>query len=400
MKGNIRIHLLAMEVLNKNESFLNEMSGEEKENIEGPQSVIKIGKIDHHSCDVDWTGIDEFGDVLYDPTVCFTLEKKWQSKAGSENVLKIYTGYAKKFKIAKLDSGKCYQFRLKQLNGKELSDWITVITNSTPTSINDIVKLVKREKTEELSRLLKNESKAGSTGTLNSLDSVNDNQISPLMQAASSNWLKGAEILLDINNDRDRSLGHIPAASANYLDPVNNRSALMIACRNGALKVIELLCIDTFASWNFADISGLYALHWVVDPKSASTGLDYASVILDWIKQNEEELVNFDWGVRDRYDNWTTLHRACARGASAKTVIKLIDLGGLDVHEQENKGQTPLMLAVLYGHYEIVGALLKRYGKELADSKSRKEPYRSARDLIHSSTANRRALKEIFDKYT
>ena len=160
------------------------------------------------------------------------------------------------------------------------------------------------------------------------------------MQAASNNWLQGAEILLDIRSERERSLGHIPAASVNYLDPVNQRTALMMACRNGALKVIELICLDAQADWSFSDISGMTALHWVVDPKSAS-GLDYASLILDWLRQNEEELVNFDWQVRDRFDHWTALHRACARGASARAVNKLVDYG-LDIHEQESKGQTPL----------------------------------------------------------
>ena len=124
---------------------------------------------------------------------------------------------------------------------------------------------------------MKNEAKQSSTGVLNTLDAVNDQQVSPLMQAASTNWLKGVEILLDLENSRQRSLGHIPAASVNYCDPVNNRSALMIACRNGSLKVIEYLVEQANADWSYVDISGLSALHWIMDPKSNSMAtVDYS----------------------------------------------------------------------------------------------------------------------------
>lgn len=368
-------------------------------------NVIKIDSVDHHSCDVDWSEIDSSdSNINYDPTMCFTLEKKSQNRHGNDSILKVYTGYAKKYKDKKLDSGKCYQFRLKQINGKELTDWVTVVTETPPVSISDIVKLVKREKLSDLSNALKNESNTGASSvTLKSLDSVNDQQISPLMQAAVINWAQGAEVLLDISNDRDRALGHIPASNANYVDPVNLRSALMMGCRYGSLKTIELLSLKAqpASDWDFADVSGLYALHWIVDVKfnPLSDAVDTASIMLDWINENQQNLVGFNWNVSDRFDGWTALHRACARGASPGTIIRLIEYGRLSVHEQENKGQTPLMLATLYGHYEIVSVLLNKYGSDLADRRSSREPYRSARDLIYSATNNRRLLKEVYDKY-
>ena len=119
----------------------NAMDNDDSTNLVSVRSIIKIDQIDHHSCDIDWTDIDQQENgTNYDPNQCFILERKEQTLDGSESINDLYTGYAKKRKIGEMDSGKCYQFRLKQKDGKELSDWVTVVTNSTPTSISDIVK--------------------------------------------------------------------------------------------------------------------------------------------------------------------------------------------------------------------------------------------------------------------
>jgi len=357
------------------------------------QNFLKVDKINHHSISVNWSEID-IVNINYDPTVCFNLKSKSLKKDGGENIQNIYTGYAKKYSIDRLDSGKCYQFRLLQVDGKELSDWITCYTTNTPTNINDIVKLVKRQRKDDLIKVLLN----GGTesGCLSSLDAVNDAQISPLMQAAQNNWIEGVKLLVDINNERNRSLGHLPSASVNYVDPVNNRSALMVACRHDALKVIELLSIDCDADWSLLDTSGLSALHWLVDPKSNSSN-DFIFIVLDWIRKNEDKLKNFSWKIKSRNTGWSVLHRACARGAASKTIERLIKV--CDINEFEKNGQTPLMLAVLGGHQHVVECLLANCGKQIAETRASGVPSRQAGDLITSAPKNKRQLRETFEKY-
>jgi len=365
-----------------------------EEDGEGPRPPIAIVKIDHHSIDVDWSGLESF-----DSTLCFTLQKRSEN---SDAVSNIYTGYATKFRIQQLISGNCYQFKLVQKGGKDLSDWITVHTSQAPVSIHDICLLIKRKRTDNLHKILLNNGESSTSCTISSLDAVNDKQLSPLMEAASINFLDGVKLLLDPS--RDRSLGHIPAASVNYVDPVNQRTALMIACRNGALKVIEYLSLtlaeqdppQPVSDWCHVDRSGLTALHWLVDPKS-SVSQDYMSLCIDWIMKNEERLRNFSWYVTERQTQWSVLHRACTRGAPADAVAKLLKV--CDVHEVDANGQTPLMLAVLGGHPKIAATLLTIAGAELADVKSPKPPFRTARQLIGSAPSNRRALRELFQQY-
>lgn len=90
-----------------------------------------------------------------------------------------------------------------------------------------------RKRYTELKSVLEDPVKAKS---IPSLDAVDDRQFTPLMQAAEMNWAKGVELLLD--STRDKSCGQVPAATIDYADPVNHRTALMIACRAGALHKV------------------------------------------------------------------------------------------------------------------------------------------------------------------
>lgn len=354
---------------------------------------ISITKIDHHSIDVDWSKLESF-----DSSLCFTLQKRSDNGAVSN----IYTGYATKYHIQQLVSGNCYQFKLTQKGARDLSDWITVYTSQAPVSIHDICTSIKHKRTDKLQRVLENEGDSSSSSTISSLDAVNDKQLSPLMEAALGNFIDGVKLLVDPT--RDRSLGQIPAASVNYVDPVNHRTALMVACRNGSLKVIEYLSLtlgemdppQPVADWSIIDRSGLTALHWLVDPKSSSQV--YTTVCIDWIMRHEEELLGFSWGVEERQTQWTVLHRACTRGAPADSVAKLLKV--CDVDAVDSNGQTPLMLAVLGGHAKICATLLSIVGSHLANAKSTSPPYRTARELLGSAPSNRRALRELFQQYS
>ena len=266
-------------------------------------SPLQIDKVDHHSVEMNWANCED-----YDSTLCFQLKKRDSNTNNSSNV---YTGYATKYQITQLKPGQVYQFRLSQKEGKVLSEWITVHTSHTPITIHDLCKLIKRKNTENLKQVLNNSGEdSRESGVLASLDAVNDQQLSPLMEAASSNYLEGVKLLLD--SSRDRSLGQIPGASINYVDPVNGRSALMYACRHGSLKTIEYLTVglanleqpEPVADWGIYDRTGLTALHWLVDPKS-SVNTEYMAVCLDWIEKHQDELKRFSWHYKELKTQWS-----------------------------------------------------------------------------------------------
>lgn len=66
---------MSIEVAKNSEtSFLEPVESESNQTVATVKSFLKIGSIDHHSCDVDWSDIDlEDFNVVYDPTMCFTL---------------------------------------------------------------------------------------------------------------------------------------------------------------------------------------------------------------------------------------------------------------------------------------------------------------------------------------
>lgn len=366
-----------------------------------PVSPLQVQKVDHHSVEINWANCEDF-----DSTLCFQLKKRDSNTNNSTKPdTNVYTGYATKYQITQLKPGQVYQFRLSQKEGKVLSDWITVHTSHNPITIHDLCKLIKRKKSDNLKQVLNNSGEdSRESGVLSSLDAVNDLQLSPLMEAASSNYLEGVKLLLDSHRTRNRSSGQIPGASINYVDPVNGRTALMYACRNGSLKSMEYLSMglvdiehpEPVANWGIYDRSGLTALHWLVDPKS-SVNTEYMAVCLDWIDKHSESLKGFSWHYKEIKTQWSILHRACTRGAPADAIAKLIKI--CDVCEFDAGGMTPLMLAVLSGNYQTCTVLLSLAYEQILDQKSRDAPHRIASDMIGTAPSNKRQLRELFRKY-
>jgi len=356
---------------------------------------LEVDRVDHHSCEVNWENCEN-----YDSTLCFQLQKR---DSATDNQSNIYTGYATKFQITSLKPGQVYQFRLSQKNGKDLSDWITVHTSNNPVTIHDLCKFIKRKNTDILKSVLNNSGEdSRDSGVLSSLDAVNEHQLSPLMEAASINYVDGVQMLLDPS--RDRALGQIPAASINYVDPVNGRTALMYACRNGALKTMEYICLQLaeleppqpVANWGIYDRTGLTALHWLVDPKS-SVNTEYMAPCLDWLDKNQDNLLGFSWHYKEIKTQWSVLHRACVRGAPGDAIAKLLKI--CDVEEYDAGGMTPLMLAVLSGNHHTCGVLLSLAGEQILTQKSRDAPHRVASDMIGTAPSNKRQLRELFRSY-
>ncbi|XP_051579612.1 fibronectin type 3 and ankyrin repeat domains 1 protein-like isoform X1 [Myxocyprinus asiaticus] len=154
--------------------------------------------------------------------------------------------------------------------------------------------------------------------------------LTPLMVAAQKGFTSLVEILVKHGSDidmRDRA----------------GKDSLMLACYAGHLDTVTYLR-QCGASWQSQDMDGCTPLHWAVDGGHQP--------VISYMIQDGCEV-----DVRDKVSLWTPLmHVSAISGDTA--VASILLQAGADVNVRDKAGKTPLMVAVLNNHEELVKLLL------------------------------------------
>ncbi|XP_051502088.1 ankyrin repeat domain-containing protein 23-like isoform X1 [Myxocyprinus asiaticus] len=152
----------------------------------------------------------------------------------------------------------------------------------------------------------------------------------PLMVAAQKGFTSLVEILVKHGADID-------------MRDSAGKDSLMLACYAGHLETVKYLR-QCGASWQSQDMDGCTPLHWAVDG-------GHQPVISYMIQEGCEV------DVRDKVSLWTPLMHVSAISGDA-AVASILLQAGADVNVRDKAGKTPLMVAVLNNHEELVKLLL------------------------------------------
>ncbi|XP_052567834.1 fibronectin type 3 and ankyrin repeat domains protein 1 isoform X3 [Peromyscus californicus insignis] len=259
-----------------------------------------VGKVTHHSIELYWD-----------------LEKKEKRQGPQEQWLRfsieeedpkmhnygvIYTGYATKHVVEGLEPRTLYRFRLKVTSPSgeyEYSPVVSVATTREPISSEHFHRAV----------------------------NVNDEDL--LLRI-----LEGGLVKILVSNGTDVNLKN-----------GSGKDSLMLACYAGHLDVVKYLRRHG-ASWDARDLGGCTALHWAADGGHCP--------VIDWMIKDGCEVDVVDTG-----SGWTPLMRVSAVTGSQNVASLLIEAGA-DVNMRDKDGKTPLMIAVLNNHEQLVQLLLDK----------------------------------------
>ncbi|XP_058882197.1 fibronectin type 3 and ankyrin repeat domains protein 1 isoform X2 [Acipenser ruthenus] len=259
-----------------------------------------VGKVSHHSIELYWDEIH-------------TLQRKgpseqWPHFSIEEEDPKthtygtIYIGYSTKHTVEGLEPSTPYRFRLKITSASGdyvYSPVVSVSTTREPMSGKHLHCAVNINDEEGTRRVLQ-------AGLVNIL--VNH----------------GADV-----NHKNGS----------------GKDSLMLACFAGHLDVVKYLR-KFGASWESRDKGGSTAMHWAADGGHLNV-IDY--MLRDGCKVD----------VKDNISLWTPLMRVSAVTGNAD-VASLLVKAGADVNMRDKDGKTPLMVAVLNNHEELVQLLSEK----------------------------------------
>ncbi|KAK2878411.1 hypothetical protein Q8A67_019202 [Cirrhinus molitorella] len=288
-----------------------------------PEHDLAIGKVSHHSIELSWR--NEENKPRNGPPECWTRFSVEQMDPTTQTYSTVYIGYSTHHVVEGLKSSTSYSFRLRvtRASGEcSLSPVVSVFTNREPFSGKNLHQAVNREDVEELTAVLQ-------SGTVE-VDVYDKMGFTPLMVAAQKGLTSLVNILVkngaDINK-RDST----------------GKDSLMHACYAGHLDTVKFLrkCGST---WQSRDMDGCTALHWAVDG-------EHLPVITYMIHDGCEV------DVMDKVSLWTPLMRVSAISGNA-AVASVLLRSGADVNIRDKAGKTPLMVAVLNNHVELVKLLL------------------------------------------
>lgn len=147
---------------------------------------------------------------------------------------------------------------------------------------------------------------------------------------------------------------------------------LHFACGHNQIEIVKLL-LDKGANPKISNRWGSAPLHLAADLKDPQI----INLILS-IKYNPQEISKADFKLRDG-DNYTLLHRATVR-SNYEVLKSLLDwIWKFDTYNEagyllavNNKGETPLHLAVRYASDDLVKLLVDRYDKAQVHAKDNK----------------------------
>ncbi|TRY85675.1 hypothetical protein DNTS_020371 [Danionella cerebrum] len=261
--------------------------------------LLSVGQVSHHSIELIWTS--EVNSRRTGPPSSwsyFTLEMKNQRKLPFKE---IHKGFNRGFVVENLKAKSSYTFRLKETwpSGQEQCyPEITASTEAYPLNGRHLHSAVLKMQEEELSRVLQ-------SGKVE-VDVPDRLDYTPLMMATMKGFNRGVEILVSHGADVNRK----------------NSSG-----KDRLMEVVKQLR-GYEASWSSQDRTGCSALHW-----AAVDARDNAS--------------------------WTSLMMVCVVTGDVDVASLLISAGA-DVNAQDTDGKTPLMVAVLKNHEQLVQMLLNK----------------------------------------
>ncbi|XP_062319718.1 fibronectin type 3 and ankyrin repeat domains protein 1 [Osmerus eperlanus] len=282
-----------------------------------------IGKVSHHSIELCWE--TEENEPRSGPP------ERWTSFSVEEMDLKshtygtIYVGYSNQHTVQGLDPSTAYRFRLRftRPTGESLySPCVSVSTTREPVSGMSLHRAVNMNDEEEMTRVLQ----SGSV-VVNVHDKLG---FTPLMVAAQKGFARIVHQLVEHGADVNMKNG-------------SGRDSLMLACFSGHLDIVKYLR-KFGASWKSQDMGGCTPLHWAADGGHLA--------VIAYMIQDKCEL-----DIRDGVSQWTPLMRVSAVSGNP-SVASLLIRAGADVNARDKDGKTPLMVAVLNNHEELVQLLL------------------------------------------
>lgn len=287
-----------------------------------PQPPV-IGKVSHHSIEMSW--MNEENTSRTGPPEHWTHFSVEQMDPKTHTFSSIYIGYSTRHVVEGLKSSTYYSFRLMvtRPSGEcSFSPAVSVFTNREPFSGKNLHQALNRENEEELTTVLQ-------SGMV-SVDVHDKMGFTPLMVAAQKGFTSLADILVkhgaDINK-RDST----------------GKNSLMQACYSGHVDMVKYLR-NCGSTWQSRDTDGCSPLHWAVDGGHLP--------VITFLIQDGCEV-----DVMDKVSLWTPLMRVSAISGNAAVASVLLQAGA-DVNVRDKAGKTPLMVAVLNNHVELVKLLL------------------------------------------
>ncbi|KAK6293658.1 hypothetical protein J4Q44_G00359840 [Coregonus suidteri] len=288
-----------------------------------PPTPPVIGKVSHHSIDLSWeTEENEPRTGSPEKWTRFSVEEMDHK---SHTYGTIYVGYSSHHTVECLEPSTSYKYRLRitRPTGESLySPAVSVSTTREPMSGKNLHRAVNMNDEEDMTRVLE-------SGTVSA--NVNDKHgFTPLMVAAQKGFARLVHKLVEHGADVNMKNG-------------SGKDSLMLACFFGHLDIVKYL--RRFgATWQSQDMGGCTPLHWAADGGHLA--------VIAYMIQDGCEL-----DVRDTVSHWTPLMRVSAVSGNP-AVASLLIRAGADVNTRDKDGKTPLMVAVLNNHEELVQLLL------------------------------------------
>ncbi|XP_073725763.1 fibronectin type 3 and ankyrin repeat domains 1 protein isoform X3 [Misgurnus anguillicaudatus] len=275
-----------------------------------------VGKVTHHNIELRWAYEDnQPRNGPPEHWTCFSVE---QIDAKKHTYKTIYLGYGTRCVVNGLKTSTSHSFRLRitRPSGESLrSPVVSVITTRVPYSGRNLHHALNREDEKELTTVLQ-------SGLVDILVK------------------HGADIGMKYSTGKD---------------------SLMMACYAGHLDIVRYLR-RCGANWQSRDKNGCSPLHWAVDGEHIP--------VIKYMIQDGCEV-----DMRDKISYWTPLMRVSATSGNPEVAAILLQAGA-GVNVRDKPGKTPLMVAVLNNHEELVKLLLdsgadhqmkNEYGASAAD---------------------------------
>ena len=193
-------------------------------------------------------------------------------------------------------------------------------------------------------------------------------------------------------------------AGANANGVVNEgETALMTAARSGNVDAVKVLLahgadVNARESWH-----GETALMWAVSEKHAAVAreliakgadVNARSTINKWERQNSAE----------PREKWLPLGGLSTLGFAAREgcveCIPVLVEGGADINAGDEDGITPLISAIINGHYDVAGLLIEKGANPNSADRTGRTPLYSAVDSHTMPASNRPSPKEIDNELT
>ncbi|XP_066477536.1 fibronectin type 3 and ankyrin repeat domains protein 1 [Tiliqua scincoides] len=293
-----------------------------KRAISAPHPPV-VGRVSHHNIHLSW---DVEGQRK-------GPQEKWSkfSIEGEDPKLHtyglIYTGYAQQHVVEGLKPRTTYRFRLKVTDPSGESTYsspVCVTTTSEPMSGDKLHRAVSMNDIDAVVNILH--------GRQVLVHSLNKLGYTPLMVASQKGYTRLVEVLLENGSDVNQKNS-------------SGKDSLMIACFAGHLDIVKFLR-SKGASWTAKDLGGCTAMHWAADGGNSD--------VIEWMIEDGCEVDTRDVGLE-----WTPLMRLCAMSGKVDVATLFIDAGA-DVNLKDKDGKTPLMIASLNNHDNLVALLLDR----------------------------------------